>query len=401
MWRDVLKAIARKYKLGIRFQETELAAYFPNGSVIYLVGMDTDESQKAKLLGQKYQIAMVDEAASFGTDLNELVYGVLKPAVADANGTVCLIGTPGNLTRGLFYDITNGKEPGWSLHRWTTKDNPYMKKQWAKELKQIKDTRPLFMETPLFKQHYLGEWVIESDKLVYRFRSDRNQFQALPSYLHGNWSYVLGIDLGYNDDSAFVLGAYHEHDPNLYVIECYKQTQMDITDVANKIKWFGSRYNIDVNVVDGANKQALAEMENRHSVSLRVSDRAGKQDFIEIMNAELTMGKIKLGPGLEPLYEEWANLIWDDRKGQRMENAACDNHLSDACLYMWRYCYSYLNTEIKLRAAPGTKEWYKGMQKSPEEIASELEQAALDMHQRMEEEMGYVREGLPDSGDWL
>src|SRR5437660_4718829 len=36
MWKDVLKAINRRHKLGIRFNESELSAKFPNGSVIYL-----------------------------------------------------------------------------------------------------------------------------------------------------------------------------------------------------------------------------------------------------------------------------------------------------------------------------------------------------------------------------
>src|SRR3989449_4806187 len=46
------------------------------------------------------------------------VYGVLKPAVADYRGTIVLTGTPGNLIKGLFFDVTNGREAGWSGHRW-------------------------------------------------------------------------------------------------------------------------------------------------------------------------------------------------------------------------------------------------------------------------------------------
>ena len=61
-------------------------------------------------------------------DLNELVYGVLKPAVTDYRGTICLIGMPGNLKKGLFFELTQGQDPGsagtwskmgWSGHRWS------------------------------------------------------------------------------------------------------------------------------------------------------------------------------------------------------------------------------------------------------------------------------------------
>jgi len=119
MWKDV------------QFNESELSAKFPNGSVIYLVGADSNEDERQKLLGQKFVLVVIDEAQAFGIDLRQLVYGVLKPAVADYRGTIVLTGTPGNLIKGLFFDVTNGREAGWSGHRWITHDNPYMAEQWA------------------------------------------------------------------------------------------------------------------------------------------------------------------------------------------------------------------------------------------------------------------------------
>jgi len=83
-------------------------------------------------------LVVIDEAQAFGIDLRQLVYGVLKPAVADYRGTIVLTGTPGNLIKGLFFDVTNGREAGWSGHRWTTYDNPYMAEQWAGEIADLK-----------------------------------------------------------------------------------------------------------------------------------------------------------------------------------------------------------------------------------------------------------------------
>ena len=50
------------------------------------------------------------------------MYGVLKPAEADYRGTVVLTGTPGNLIKGLFFDVTTGREAGWSGHRFIDSD---------------------------------------------------------------------------------------------------------------------------------------------------------------------------------------------------------------------------------------------------------------------------------------
>ena len=54
------------------------SARFPNGSVIYLVGADSNEDERQKLLGQKFVLVVIDEAQAFGIDLRQLVYGVLK-----------------------------------------------------------------------------------------------------------------------------------------------------------------------------------------------------------------------------------------------------------------------------------------------------------------------------------
>jgi hypothetical protein len=41
MWKDVLKPINRQLRLGTRFNETELTATLPNGSIIYVLGVDS------------------------------------------------------------------------------------------------------------------------------------------------------------------------------------------------------------------------------------------------------------------------------------------------------------------------------------------------------------------------
>jgi terminase large subunit-like protein len=381
MWKDVLKAINRRHKLGVQFNESELSAKFPNGSVIYLVGADSNEDERQKLLGQKFVLVVIDEAQAFGIDLRQLVYGVLKPAVADYRGTIVLTGTPGNLIKGLFFDVTNGREAGWSGHRWTTYDNPYMAEQWAGEIADLKAASPLVVETPWFRQMYLGEWVIDSDKLVYRFNSDRNAFAELPTFHAGQWHYVLGVDLGYNDPTAFALCAYHDYDKTLYVLEAEKHPRLDVTSVAERIRGFQARYELDSIVIDGANKQAVEEMRRRHELPLRAADKTGKSDFIEIMNGEFIQARIKLNPlNCSQLADEYAGLIWDERSLKREEHPNCANDLADAALYAWRLCYSYLSVAVDPPPKVGSPEWHQ--QEEEEMMQAEIRR----YHERREAE---------------
>lgn len=348
IWKDVLKDINKKHNLDLSFNGTELTATTPGGSMIYVTGVDADEAEKEKLLGKKYKLVVCDEAASYSIDLRELIYGILKPSTIDEGGTICLMGTSGNITKGLFYDITTGKEPGWKLFTWSAFDNPYVSKQWQEELDDIQLNRPLFMETPLFKQWYLNQWVIDETQLVYRFAYGRNEYTSLPN-IHGRkWQFVLGVDLGYHPDpSAFVVMAFNEHDSTLYFLEAFKQTEMDITDVANRIKYYQKKHDIYKVVIDGANKQAVQEMQKRHSLALTTADKTGKVDFIQIMNAEMIQAKIKLSADCQDLKEEYLGLIWNERSLKKEEHPNCANHLCDAALYGWRFCYQFLSQAPK------------------------------------------------------
>ncbi len=341
--KDVLSVINRRYKLGATFNKTELSMNFPNGSVLYLVGADSDEAEMLKLLGQKFKLVIIDESSMYtNIDLRELVYGILKPAVADYRGTIAMIGTPSNYTNSLFFDITTGKEAGWAVHKWTAHDNPHIREQWAEEIDFLKNAQPGVENTPRFKQHYLGEWSVDLSALVYKYDPIKNSTAALP--LTHMYQHVLGVDLGYEDATAFVLGAYSFYDPHLYIRLVLKERKMLLTDVAETINNLTQRYNIGQVVIDGAAKQAVEEIKARYQLPIISTEKAHKRDFIELMNTDLQTGKIKLLPGCEALTEEWSTLVWDDaqrKKNNWVEHAKCDNHAADAALYMWRWSYNY------------------------------------------------------------
>lgn len=341
--RDVLSVINRQYKLNAEFNKTELSMTFPNGSILYLVGADSDESEMLKLLGQKFRLVIIDEASMYtNIDQRELVYAILKPAVADYRGTIAMIGTPSNYINSLFYDITTDAEPGWSVHRWSALDNPHVRDNVLEDMEFFKRTHPGIEDTPRYKQHYLGEWYVDQDAMVYKYHTSVNDVDHLP---HDNvYHYVLGVDLGYEDATAFVLAGYSYHDPNLYIVAVEKKSKMLLTDVANKIKYYLETFNVGTVVIDGAAKQAVEEIKQRYALPIVATEKSHKRDFIELMNTDLRIGKIKVLPDCDALTEEWENLVWDEKQrkvGNWVEHAGCDNHAADAALYAWRWAYNY------------------------------------------------------------
>lgn len=363
--KDILKVVDRKHHLSIHFNNTSLDCTFPNGSIIRITGVDVSEDEMNKLLGKKYKLVCIDEASLYTINLRHLVYDILGPAMADQKGVICLFGTSSNFTQGLFFDITNGKEPGWKVHRWSAHQNPHI--DWQAQLDEIKSTRPLYMETPQFRQWYLNEWVIETDKLVYKFTPDRNLYSELPYPIHSKgWTWNLGVDTGWEDDNAFVVSGYHEHDKTLYIPRVYKEKHMTFDRVELKIKEFiaSNDYPISSVIIDGANKQGVETMRMRSSINFEYADKLGKVDHIEICNGDLVQKLVKMHTtGARELYEEMMSLVWktvgDKIIIPKKEHPSLPNHLCDAFLYGWFNGYHFLQRPAKIALIPGSPEYLR------------------------------------------
>jgi hypothetical protein len=426
MWRDVLKDLNRKLELGAKFNETKLLMTFPNGSTIQLLGLDATEDEQAKLLGGKYKVVIIDEAASFTIDLEDLVLKTLGPAVADHRGTICMSGTPSNVHAGLFFKLTHDQNPmvpgrwqreGWSCHRWCYEQNHYVRAQVEAEIADLIAAKgEVVKETPGFKQMWRGQWCVDDSMLVYKFGLGRNSFDGrLPTFHAGAWHYSLGIDTGWKA-SAFTLGAYHDHSPNLYVLESWKRRAMDVTAMADVVRWYESRFKLDSMTVDGANKQAVEEMNGRHGLSLDAADKRDKFEFIDIMNDDFAMGRVLVSTAEWPtdlvaqftdaarcgakeyvsefkcglLVKEYATLVLDERKllrlRKREEHPNSENHCADSALYEWRKAYPYISTVLApLPPKAGTPEWHLAEQRRAEEQNEEMLREAIEQRRQERE----------------
>lgn len=356
MFRQVLRKIARTHGIAAEFNDSTLEVKLPNGSIIYLLGADSSQEQQDRVRGSNFRLVIVDEAGHFRHDLESFYHEVLRPLTWDTQGTICLIGTPYN-ARNFFHKVTTGLEPGWKVYRWLTSDNPHMAKQYADEIEWFQANDPLFLETAKFRQEYLGEWVVDESSLIYRFNESRNVASELPK-LPGRWTHIIGIDLGYNDDTAWVVCAYNDHDPTLYVRETKKAPGLILSNVAEFTRHLIAKYDPHAIVVDNAAKQSVEELKQRYCLPLEPAEKQGKADAIMMLNSDLVTGKIKLLPGTEDLSDEWSELVWDEKKlpEKYEEHPSCPNHLSDAMLYAFRRARNYYPAPIPVVHRPGTNE---------------------------------------------
>lgn len=374
--KDVFQVIAKKFGLDVKFNWSDLSLTFPNGSVVYISGADANEKQHAKLLGQKYRLAIIDEAAEWKTDLINLIYSTLKPAMVDHGGTIAMVGVPGNIM-GFFYEVTSfqvdkvtGKlmYPGWKVHRWNAFDNPHIADKWEAEIEELKERNPLFLNTPIYKQQFLGEWVVDPDALCYKFSEKDNLIDALPEDPK-KYDYVLGVDLGWNDPTAFVVCAYRTDENRLYVVHASKQKHMLPTDIAERVRELEAEFPINKWIIDGANLQLVQDLRIRMGIAFEAAVKGTsamrKRDYIHLASADLLQRNIMvLDKGCDDLVAEWKKLVWDktDKYNPR-EHQACDNHCADAFLYAYNACYAFVAKRVEsnepLRNSP---EWVRQLE---------------------------------------
>lgn len=357
MWEPILKRIDSRFDLGLDFNVSKHVV--TGKGRLRLYGVDASPDEVKKTVGKPHDYVFIDECAMFQYDLEDLIDKYIQPSLIDRRGKLVLGSSPSDLTRGYFYELTKDlpDEPGmtvrtnstgtWHVYRWTPRENPYVAENWERAHAEKLRANPLIVETPAYQQMWLGKWCVDDSNLVYKFKLSRDVIDELP---RGRYECVLGIDLGFNDETALVVLAWSEFDQCAYVVHDEAASGMDFTAVSERVKALCRKWNIVAQVVDGANKQGVAEMNARLGLHLEASEKQGKYQYQKLLNADLTTGRLKLiGPATQGLQAEWQELIWWDEKRllvppKWVEHPRLPNHRADACLYAWRYTHTYLSS---------------------------------------------------------
>lgn len=390
-WKE-MKSFAKHYGLDLQWHLHDMTITFANGSTIMLIGAESLEEIE-KLRGGKYDLVIIDECKSYNPRiLEELVDDVIWPALGDRLGTVMMIGTPGNLLHGPFFWATSTafevfdialkqKRPYsrtfdrpepfwvehptntafWSRHSWTRQDNTTIPHLWAESL-ETKANNNWSDDHPTWRREHLGEWVPAAGSYVYAYNElfqsnetsvcwvpdgDRHEEHGLPA--GHEWRFIMGLDLGFEDDYAIVVCAYSLTSHRLYHVYDWKQNHQDIFVIADAIAAVYGRFKgFDAMVGDfgGLGTLVVETLNKRFGFNIIPALKKEKFDHIELLNADFHAGKVRIIKGsnldLELRTLQWLMHEDDDkallaRTGKLKENPQQPNHLCDALLYVWRH----------------------------------------------------------------
>ena len=353
------------YNLGLVFRENDGDVVFPNGSKILLRGAGS-RREIDKLRGPAYPAVNIDEAQGFGSDLDYIIDDVAGPAVAQfEDGYIAVTGTPNAACAGAFHDIANREDSGWSVHGWTWRENTAIPEgrmaSWVESVMKRRNWGP---EHPTYLREYEGVWIRDAEGLVFEYRPALNLIPRFDERATHDWAYVLGIDLGFNDPSAFVVIAYSRARGEAVVVESYKEAGLYPSTAANRIERFLSKYPLDRIVADtgGLGKGYEQEWVQRFGLPVHAAQKVGKMGYIQLLNGDLASGRLKIaGDKNRKLIEEVSLLQWDADKllqGRWEADRKFDDHLSDALLYAWRECKHHNLVDELNAPVYGTDEYW-------------------------------------------
>lgn len=195
-----------------------------------------DEDQIELLLGTQYDLVIVDEAAYIRPLLLEtLLRRVLLPGLRARRGALLLIGTPGAVKYGPFYDAWSNA--AWTKFRWTAWQNPYTPPGAIEE-----EIAELGLKTTdaIYVTEYLGEWYDGPDSRrvwAYQGDLDRNDLDIdLPASADKAgpfWRFSWGVDLASSEhNDALVVWGWRTNDGErrLYEVDSWEAPGTELID---------------------------------------------------------------------------------------------------------------------------------------------------------------------------
>lgn len=346
LWSDLLR-LNEEHGLGGEPNHSELILRMPQGADIVLAGAN-NEREIAKIRGKRFKGATIDEPQSMADRiLKPLINDAISPALLDFDGYLALAGTPGAVRAGHFYDVCHGTSGRWERHRWTLRDNPHLERLSGKPIDQllaeVRAEHGWTEEDPTYLREYRGEWVDDVNALVFRYSADRNGFDQLPE---GRWSYVIGVDLGYEDSDAIAVLGWCNASPDVFLVEEMVCDKLTISELGDRLNEMVSRRRPQKVVVDagGLGRKIVEELRRRWGIPCEAAEKQRKAEHIELLNDGLRTGRLRAKRDSR-FAGDAAVVVWDqDDRARGVHKIADQPHsdIADAVLYAYRACHHYL-----------------------------------------------------------
>ena len=199
----------RVHGLGGDPNYADMVLKFPNGSVVYFMGADTDRLIDRLRGIPNLVLVLIDEAGIYGSDKLKTMIEAVRPGLRPMAGTLCVMGTPSLAGRsGTWFEIT--ENPHFEHHEFDYRDNDRVP-SFADVERLIDDelaAMGLTRESAYFKREYLALFEVDLNESAFRYERAIAGYEGDPPA--GLSFFSVGIDPGTRDRTAIQVWGWGE-----------------------------------------------------------------------------------------------------------------------------------------------------------------------------------------------
>lgn len=386
IWKE-LREINRNYSLGAKEDSTDLSMTFPNSSVIYVSGAK-DATEIEKFRGLPIKLCYIDESQSFRAYIQTLIDDIIAPALMDYAGKLCLIGTPGPVPAGYFYNCSTQNNV-WSKHAWTFFDNPFIATKSKTTHRALLDRelerKGVLVTDASVQREWFGRWVMDSDSLLLKYNSVINNYKVLRE---GKMQYCMGIDLGFVDADAIAVIGWYEDSKTVYLVEESIMNKQGLTELVAEIERLRKKYDIANLIIDegGLGKKLAEEMRRRYHIPVQAAEKARKMENIAFLNDALRTGRFLAKHDSRFAQDSYLVEIDIDKSTPDKIKVKDNFHsdIIDAVLYAFKKSPAYAYTAPEAKPQPDTPQYFAKLEEDM--FQASLERALEDAENKKSED---------------
>ncbi len=325
---------------------------FPNGSRLYLVGVEGKKSRKAR--GGKAHLIIVDEAA-FISDLTTVIESIFIPMTTTTNGRILIISTPPSSKGHDFLKFVENAK----------KRNSYLEIDIYSHLDKVKNDHPFFRdritpeEVEIIRNEILPETFAKEYLLKYETNLDDAVIPEFIEELKKNiikstrrpkifQPYVAMDQAGVRDLIAIIFGYYDPIDDKIIVEDeiklISKNANIEVIGkaiVEKELELWADEHgeiNIPIKRYCDINEQfMIRELSRNYKLKFNIIEKTDKKDAVGSLRALLYNEIINIDPKCRDLIFHLENATWN-KAGTSYERSSSAGHYDfvDAMVYFAR-----------------------------------------------------------------
>lgn len=330
---DAIMARADEWLRGTpaRWKADTRTWHFPSGATLSFGYFDTVRDRD-NYQGGAWQFIAFDELTQFPEPWYLYLFSRLRKTHQEVPLRMRAATNPGGIGHDWVYKrfIAPGA-PNRPFVPARLEDNPSVDPSYRESLRKLDAVTRAQLED--------GQWIRDSEGLVYHYDDARNVIDEAPVCTHK----ILSLDFGVTDPTSFNILGWREHDPVVYVLASWKIAKLAPSECAERIQELEKEHAFDAIIGDigGLGKGFSQEAQRRFHVPIEAAEKNNKLGYIKLLNGDLEHEMVKVvRETCLPLLEEWTALAWHESRTK--ETPGQPNHCADGVLYGWRRCVAFV-----------------------------------------------------------